>query len=36
MIKAMLDGLETEEEDILVKSLSQLSKYLKDKYKLNK
>jgi len=35
MIKAMLDGLETE-EDILVKSLSQLSKYLKDKYKLNK
>lgn len=35
MINAMIDGLKEEEEDILVKALSQLSKFLKDKYHLN-
>lgn len=35
MINAMVEGMEVEDEDILIKSLSQLSNYLKKKYHLN-
>ncbi|WP_058485882.1 MarR family winged helix-turn-helix transcriptional regulator [Defluviitalea phaphyphila] len=35
MIHAMIEGLNVEDEEILVKSLSQLSNYLKKHYHLN-
>lgn len=35
MIHAMIEGMEIEDEEILVKSLSQLSDYLKSHYHLN-
>ncbi|NLK20889.1 MAG: MarR family transcriptional regulator [Epulopiscium sp.] len=35
MITAMIEGMELEDEEILVKSLNQLSSYLKSRYHLN-